>query len=88
MRRSVLTKDMKMLEKDLREMMYPFTAIKFKETTKLKMKEILFATKNFGVSNLMFLNSKDKGNYLKLIKIPTGPTLTFKIERYCLNNDL
>ena len=88
MKRSVLTKDMKHFEQNLREMMYPFTALKFKENLKLKMKDILAATKNFGVANLMFLTSKEKGNYLKLLKVPCGPTITFKIEKYSLSKDL
>ncbi len=77
-----------MLEKNLREMMYPFTALKLKETAKLKMKEILFATKNFGARNLLTLSSIKSGNYLKMSRIPDGPTFTFKIEKYSLNNDL
>ena len=68
--------------------MYPFTAMNFKETTKLKMKNILFATKNFGVTNLMFLTSKSSGNYIKMLKVPSGPTFTFKLDKYCLKNDL
>ncbi len=88
MKRNELTKDMKHLEQNLRDLMYPFTAMKFKETTKLKMKEIMFACRNFGVSHIFFLSSHTSGNYLKLLKTPKGPTFTFKIDKYSLNNDL
>ena len=78
-KRTDLPKDMNLLKRDLREMMYPFTAMNFKESTKLKIKEILAATKNFGVKNLMFLSSNPKGNYLKLLKVPNGPSFHLKI---------
>lgn len=68
--------------------MYPFTAMKLKESGKAKIKEILHTTKNFGVSNLLVLNSKGKRNILKIAHIPDGPTFTFEIKSYNLNRDL
>ena len=88
MKRSELNKDMKIFEQNLREMFYPFTAMKLKETKKLKMKNILFATKNFGANNLIFLSSKKSGNYVRLMKVPKGPSYMFKIKSFCLNQDL
>lgn len=73
---------------NLREMMYPFTAMKLKESGKAKIKEILHTTKNFGVTNLLMLNSKGKRNILKMAHIPDGPTFTFEIKSFNLNRDL
>lgn len=88
MKRSELSKDMKIFEQNLREMFYPFTAMKLKETKKLKVKNILYATKNFGADNLIFLSSKKSGNYMRLMRLPKGPSYSFKIKTYCLNQDL
>lgn len=87
-KRTELPKDMILLKKNLREMMYPFTAMHFKESNKLKMKEILAATKNFGVRNLIFLSSNPQGNYLKLLRVPDGPSFHFKIKNYSLISDV
>ena len=68
--------------------MYPFTAIKAKESEKLNMKDILKYTQNFGVKNLFLVYQNDRNSYLKFLTLPSGPTLTFKIVKYCLNGDL
>lgn len=88
MKRTDLPKEMKLFEKNLREMLYPFTALKLKENTKLKIKDVLATSKNFGVDKLLFLSSNDRANYLKMVKAPHGPTFTFRILKYSLNNDL
>jgi len=80
----VLTKDLKMLKKNLREFLYPFTAKNFNESPNMKLKEILTYTNNYNIKNLMFLTAKEKGNYLKMMSAPDGPTFTFKINSYCV----
>lgn len=65
-KRTTLSKDLKELKKELREVLYPFTAMKYKESTKYTFKEILNGAKAFGVKNLMMMSSKEKGDYLKL----------------------
>ena len=87
-KRTSLDKDLKMLEKELRDVLYPFTAIKYKESTKLRLKEVIFGAKAFGVKNLFLLSSKDKGDYLKFTQISNGPTFTFKIVDFSLISDL
>ncbi len=64
-KRTSLGKDLKLLEKELRDVLYPFTAIKYKESKKIRLKEVLFGAKAFGVKNLFLMSSKDKGDYLK-----------------------
>jgi ribosome biogenesis protein SSF1/2 len=59
-----------------------------KESTKLKLKDILEASKNFNVKNLIFLTSKNNNLYVKFLVTPHGPTLTFKTQSYVLSNDL
>ena len=65
-KRTSLDRDLKLLEKELREILYPFTAMKYKESTKIRLKEVLNGAKAFGVKNLFLMSSKEKGDYIKL----------------------
>ncbi len=87
-KRTSLNKDLKELRNELRDVLYPFTAMKYKESTKSRMKEIVTGAKAFGVKNLFLLSSKDKGDYLKMCEMADGPTYTFKIKEFSLVGDL
>lgn len=65
-KRTSLSKDLKELRKELRDVLYPFTAMKYKESTKSRLKELIIGAKAFGVRNLFLLSTKDKGDYLKV----------------------
>ena len=87
-RRTRMDKEGKHLEKNLRELMYPFTTMNLKESLKLKIKDILDASRNFGAKNLIFITNKNSNLYLKFMKTPHGPTFTFKILKHVLSKDL
>lgn len=78
----------KQLESDLRDLMYPFTAAKLKESKKNSLKDFVSAAGIFGVTHMMVFSSTEKSNYLRVIKNPKGPTLTFKIDQYSLAKDV
>lgn len=88
LRRTKMEKEGKFLEAEVRELLYPFTSMHLKESVKLKLKDILEASKNFGVKNIVFLTSKNENLYLKFLVTPHGPTLTFKVNTYVLSGDL
>lgn len=88
LRRTRMEKEGKFLESELRELLYPFTSMNLKESIKLKLADILEASKNFGVKNLVFLTGKNGQLYLKFLVTPHGPTLTFKAQSYVLSGDL
>ena len=88
LRKNVLTKSGKLLEKDLRQLMYPFTAMKLKESVKLKLKDIQHAATNFGAKNILYLTGVEDRMYLKCLRFNKGPTFTFKINSFSLSNDL
>lgn len=73
---------------DLRDIMYPFTASKLKESNKNTIKDFLSAAGQFGVSHMMMLTQTELANYLRIIKNPRGPTLSFKINNYTLARDV
>jgi len=76
------------LQKDLRNVMYPYTALKLKDSTHNKVKDFLTAASVLGVSHFLTLSQTENGNYVKIIKTPKGPTLTFKLEEYALAKDV
>ena len=87
-KRTTLSKDLKELKKEFRDVLYPFTAMKYKESTKYTFKEILNGAKAFGVTNLLLMSTKEKGDYLKMTQIPSGPTFTFRLKEMSLIQDL
>lgn len=79
---------MKELLHDLRDLMYPYTASKLRESERNTLKDFLQAAGVFGVSHMMLLTNTDLANYLRIIKNPRGPTLCFKINNYTLARDV
>jgi ribosome biogenesis protein SSF1/2 len=73
---------------NLRELMYPYTFINLKESKRNSMKDFLGVAGQFGVSHMMMLTQTEKSNYMRFIKNPKGPTLTFKIDEYALTKDV
>lgn len=78
----------KELLKDTRELLYPYTALKLKESKKNSLKDFVSAAGQFGVSHMLVFSQTDKAVYLRLIKNPRGPTVTFKIADYSLARDV
>ena len=68
--------------------MYPYTAINLKETKKNKLRDFLSIVDLYGLSHMIAVTNTDKNSYLKLAKMPSGPTISFKIEKYCLSGDV
>lgn len=68
--------------------MYPNTAIKLHEKKKNSLKDFLGVSGVFGVTHMMIFTATEKSNYLRMLKNPKGPTITFKIKEYCLRKDI
>lgn len=68
--------------------MYPYTGMKLNESEKIRIKDYIKGCGVYGVSDMIILSSTEKHNYLKVIKTPHGPTLTFRIENYALIEDV
>lgn len=69
-------------------MLYPYTASKLTESKKNSIKDFVGAAGAYGVSHMLIFTQTENGNYLRLIKNPKGPTITFKIEEYALARDV
>jgi ribosome biogenesis protein SSF1/2 len=87
-RRGKIGQYLKELLHDTRNLMYPFTALRLKEQKKNTIKDFLGTAGVFGVSHMMMFTQTENGNYLRLIKNPKGPTLTFRIEDFSLARDV
>jgi len=73
---------------DLREVMLPFTAPKLKERSSNTMKDYLQVAGPLGVTHFMIFSITDLGSYLKVTRVPQGPTLTFQIQQYSHSTDI
>jgi len=68
--------------------MYPYTALRLKESKKNSMKDFLGAAGQFGVTHMMVLTQTETANYIRFVKNPKGPTITMKIDEYSLTKDV
>ena len=59
-----------------------------KESKKNTLKDFIGVAGIFGVTHMMVFSQTDKSGYLRIVKNPKGPTITFKIEKYCLSKDV
>ena len=87
-KRGKVSKPIKNLIRNTREVFYPYTAINLKESEKEKIKNIMRISANFNVSSILMFSSTEKSNLLKVAKTPHGPTFTFKIVKYSNNQEL
>ena len=72
----------------MRLVMYPYTAINLKEKSSNNIKDFLSLVDIYGLSHMMMFTNTEKHSYLRLAKMPKGPTITFKIKDYCLSSDI
>lgn len=87
-KRGDVPKPIKILVSDLREVMYPYTGMKLKESDKSKIKDYIQTSSALSITHMMILTSTEKHSYLRIIKNPSGPTITFKILSYSNRSDV
>ncbi|ENN81856.1 hypothetical protein YQE_01760, partial [Dendroctonus ponderosae] len=76
------------LTKDFRKVMEPFTASSLKERKKNTIKDFVAVAGVLHVSHLSIFSRTELGMYLKITRLPRGPTLTFKIHNFTLARDV
>ncbi|KYQ46665.1 Suppressor of SWI4 1 like protein, partial [Trachymyrmex zeteki] len=76
------------LTKDFRKVMEPFTASSLKIRKKNTIKDFVSIASVLHVSHMCIFTKTELGMYLKLCKLPRGPTLTFKIHSFSLTRDV
>ncbi|RVE44313.1 hypothetical protein evm_011037 [Chilo suppressalis] len=78
------SKDLIDLTKDFRKVMEPFTASQLKERKKNTIKDFLSVSGYLHVSHMMTFTETELGTYMRLARLPRGPTLTFRIHNVVL----
>eukprot|EP00823_Brevimastigomonas_motovehiculus_P006823 TRINITY_DN57_c0_g1_i2.p1 TRINITY_DN57_c0_g1~~TRINITY_DN57_c0_g1_i2.p1 ORF type:complete len:430 (-),score=89.00 TRINITY_DN57_c0_g1_i2:341-1630(-) len=73
---------------DMREVMQPNCAIKLKESKKNQLKDFLSVAPTLGVSHFLVFTQTPMGTYMRLARIPHGPTLLFRVMEYSLMKDV
>jgi ribosome biogenesis protein SSF1/2 len=63
----------------MREVMYPYTAMKLKEGENVRIQDYLKMAGLYKITHMMVFTSTETSNYLKVMKNPDGPTITFKV---------
>lgn len=86
--RGQCSKDLIDLMKDFRKIMEPFTASQLKERKKNTIKDFVSISGYLHVSHLMMFTETELGFYMRMARLPRGPTLTFRIHSYSLARDV
>jgi len=68
--------------------MYPYTASSLKEQKRQKMEDYLRAAEMYKATHMLAFSMTDNNTHLKVCKLPTGPTATFKVKKFTLAGDL
>ncbi|XP_044761028.1 protein Peter pan [Coccinella septempunctata] len=76
------------LTKDFRKVMEPYTASHLKTRKKNTIKDFVSIAGPLHVSHISVFSRSDLGLYLKIARLPRGPTLTFKVCNYSLAKDV
>lgn len=76
------------LTKDFRRVMEPYTASSLKERKKNSIKDFVSIAGPLHVTHLSVFSRTELGMYLKILRLPRGPTLTFKIHNFSLARDV
>jgi ribosome biogenesis protein SSF1/2 len=79
---------LKALVEDLKRVMAPNTSQALKAQKKNKLRDFVAVAGSLNVSFFLILSSTEKHSYLRLVRTPRGPTLTFRISGYSLSSDL
>jgi len=78
----------KELIKDMRRVMEPFTAPNLKVSRKNALKDFIAVSGHFHITHLMTFSKTQLSTYMRLIRVPRGPTLNFRIRRFTHSRDI
>ncbi|XP_047559104.1 suppressor of SWI4 1 homolog isoform X3 [Lutra lutra] len=76
------------LSLDLRRVMEPLTATRLQIRKKNTLKDCVAVAGPLGVTHFLILSKTETNIYFKLMRLPGGPTLTFRINKYTLVRDV
>ena len=69
--------------------MLPNTALRLKEKKQNKLRDFLNVAGELKISHFLIFSTSSSGiTYMRTIRSPQGPTLTYKVEKFCLIKDI
>ncbi|KFM62962.1 Suppressor of SWI4 1-like protein, partial [Stegodyphus mimosarum] len=86
--RSRLGKNATELMLNFRKIMEPFTASQLKVQKQNVLKDFIHMAGPLNVTHLVMFSKSKKAMFLRIGKLPHGPTLTFQIKAYSLVRDV
>jgi len=78
----------KELMHNIRDIMEPYTASNLKKTKSNVLKDYVSIASYFHVTHMCAISRTQISPYLKICRIPRGPSLTFRILNYSLSRDV
>mmetsp|Transcript_14036 Transcript_14036/g.26293 ORF Transcript_14036/g.26293 Transcript_14036/m.26293 type:complete len:300 (+) Transcript_14036:47-946(+) len=88
LRRGKVGPVIKHLISELRIVFYPNTPTQIQEGSKQTLGDILEAAEANQASNLLLFTCTENSTYLKAVCLPTGPTVTYKVDKFSLASDV
>ena len=82
-RRTSLSPDLASLRRELREVLYPFTAMRFEEVNRNKLHDFVQTGDSLGVKSYVFLSEKLGGTFVRLFA-KEHKSFVFKVKAFSL----
>lgn len=76
------------LREDFKHVFEPYTATKLKVLRSNVVKDFVAVAGVLNVTHLILFTKTKVATYLKVCRLPRGPTLTFRVSEYALNADV
>ncbi|CAG8661641.1 1674_t:CDS:2, partial [Acaulospora colombiana] len=76
------------LVRDMRKVMEPNTASRLRERGRNKLKDYIVLGPTLQVTHILAFSLTPKSPTLRIVRLPSGPSLSFRIERYSLVKDV
>lgn len=86
--RGTLGKNASELMLNFRKVMEPYTASRLKVRRKNVVKDFVSVAGLLHVTHLVVFTKTEQAIYVRLARLPRGPTLTFRVENYALARDV
>ncbi|KAG1695310.1 Suppressor of SWI4 1 [Nymphon striatum] len=81
-------RNVRQLMQNFRHVMEPYTASNLKIRKGNVIKDYVSVAGLLNVTHLVVFSKSDIGVYLKIARLPRGPTMTFKVSNYSLTKDV
>lgn len=86
--RGVVGRNIHQLITDMRHLMEPYTAVNLKVTKSNVLKDFVHVAGPYGISHFITFSKTELSPYMKICRLPRGPTLTFRVNEYSLMKDI